>query len=210
MGLMLTLWLLLAQAPIEGVHVAQKMETATALEIEPDGRYRWFYSQGALDLTSEGSWIREGDRITLTSDPFSPPRFDFAGRREGKGATLGVEVATGRGDPIPAVDVLLRYRSGREVSSHTDAEGRLEATLPSGETLEAVTLSIAAFELRSEPFKLSAKAGEVLSFRFEPNDLGKQAFNRESVLVTKTGLLLKFRNEQLDYERQEGGLEEVP
>ena len=51
-----------------GRYVHQKLETASELRLTPDGRFAWAWSQGALDLQTEGRWRREGDRLLLTSE----------------------------------------------------------------------------------------------------------------------------------------------
>lgn len=210
MSLLLAWLLMLAPTAVEGVYVAQQGETATALELEQGGRYRWLYSQGALDLTSEGKWVAEGGAIILTSDPVTPPSFAFSGTSASGKAGLIVQVLTSSGEPIPAVEVVLRYRSGRENVGHTGPGGQHHFELPSGETIEHILLALPAFELRSQEFSLSPKAGETLSFQLEPNDVGKQPFAGERLAATGKGFKLSFRGQPLDYERQEGGLEEVP
>jgi hypothetical protein len=51
-----------------GRYLLQKMETASELRLTPDGRFAWAWSQGAIDLQTEGRWRREGDRLLLDSE----------------------------------------------------------------------------------------------------------------------------------------------
>jgi hypothetical protein len=211
MSVLMALFLMAAPTPVAGVYVAQQRETASALELEADGRYRWFYSQGALDLSSEGQWTREGDAVILTSDPVTPPSFVYAGSSATGQAGLLVRVLTAADHPIPAVDVVLRYRSGKDVAGSTDGDGQKRFDLPAGaDALQHIVLALPVFELRSQDFKVEPKPGETLTFRLEANDLGKQAFARERLKETKTGLAMSYRGAKLDYQRQEGEMEEVP
>jgi hypothetical protein len=202
--------LMAALSPVEGVYVAQARESATALELEPDGSYRWFYSHGALDLTSEGKWARDGDALVLTSDPVTPPSFSYSGAAPGGNRGVVVRVLTASGQPIPAVDVLLHFQSGKRDSGQTDGEGQRRIDLPAGESIQHIALALPAFELRSEDYRLSPKPGEILTFQLEPNDLGKQAFAGERLKTAGASLKLRFRGTDFDYQRQEGGIEEVP
>ncbi len=46
-------------------------EVGSELLLHPDGTYEWFLAYGAMDQQSEGHWLREGDAITLTSNPIN-------------------------------------------------------------------------------------------------------------------------------------------
>lgn len=215
MSLSLALLLMLAPvpvegAPIEGAYVAQTGKTATALELEPGGRYRWLYSQDALDLTSEGKWLLEGGAIVLASDPVTPPSFALLQTSASGEAGLVVQVLTSSGEPIPAVEVRLRSPTSGEHVGQTDANGQHRFALSENDLAEHVVLGLPAFELRSQEFRTAAKAGRRLVFQIEANDLGKQVFAGERLSPAGGGFRLSFRGRQLDYQRQEGGIEEVP
>ena len=44
------------------------METASALELFDDQRFRWFLSVGSLDVEVAGTWERQHDTVVLTAD----------------------------------------------------------------------------------------------------------------------------------------------
>ncbi|MBE2212020.1 MAG: hypothetical protein IAE66_10425, partial [Xanthomonadaceae bacterium] len=44
------------------------METASGIEFGKDGRFRWFYTVGGLDMYAEGEWKRMQDFIVLKAD----------------------------------------------------------------------------------------------------------------------------------------------
>ena len=57
-----------AERKLEGIYQLDMRETASALRLEAGGRFQWAFSQGALDVATEGRWRREGDKIILTSE----------------------------------------------------------------------------------------------------------------------------------------------
>src|SRR5688500_11569754 len=82
-----------AQDPLEGVYIVERMETASMLELAPEGRFRWALSYGALDLRSEGRWRRDVDSVVLdTEPPVSPPRFELIETVRDGTADLSVRV----------------------------------------------------------------------------------------------------------------------
>ncbi len=55
------------------------METGSELLLQPDGKFQWYLSVGALDLFAEGKWREKGGKILLTSeqrDKAPPPGFE--------------------------------------------------------------------------------------------------------------------------------------
>lgn len=44
------------------------METGSELRLQPDGRFDWFISYGAVDQRASGLWGRTGDVVTLMAD----------------------------------------------------------------------------------------------------------------------------------------------
>ena len=49
------------------------METGSELLLRPDDRFQWYFSYGALDLTAEGRWHRDGDAVWLDPDATDGP-----------------------------------------------------------------------------------------------------------------------------------------
>src|SRR4051812_23213168 len=66
-------------SPVEGLYQSQMMEVGSQLALARNGRFLWFFSTGALDLTAEGRWTRDADgTLLLNSDPpVTPPRFEL-------------------------------------------------------------------------------------------------------------------------------------
>ena len=57
-----------APDPVGRYLLQGKMETASELELRKDGRFRWLYSVGGLDMEAEGDWKRMQDFVVLKAD----------------------------------------------------------------------------------------------------------------------------------------------
>ena len=54
------------------------MEVAAALELQPNGRFRYGLSYGAMDEQAEGDWVADGSTVRLTSNPMpKEPSFEL-------------------------------------------------------------------------------------------------------------------------------------
>lgn len=184
----------------EGVYRLDMRETASALLIREGGRFEWYFSQGSLDLVAAGAWRREGERLVLTSDPgIRPPRFTLAGRSSGAGPGVLVRVTTAKGEAVEGVDVLVGGASGYTSGGEYRADVAQAAE---------VRLAIGAAGVRPQAFPLAVRAGDELSFTFEPNDLGVEDFRQVTAAITSTGLALRWAGQELAYERAAEAAEE--
>lgn len=53
-------------------------ETASAIRLSSDGKYKYFTMIGSLDEMDDGSWKLDGDRVMFTSNgPSNPPSLSF-------------------------------------------------------------------------------------------------------------------------------------
>jgi len=199
------------EAPVEGLYVADIMETATALEIQPGGRFRWMLSVGALDLEDEGLWTRSPDgSLLLNSDPpVVPPRFELVGTgRDDRGGAL-VKVADEEGRIPYYLDAEAEYADGsRSRADFQEGEHRFAAE--PGRAIVAVRLVSSAFDLVSDRYPVSPAAGNVLSFRFIPNQIGRVDFRDLPVRVERGALSFTWRGTDLRYARQEPEPPEPP
>ena len=59
--------LLLALADLTGFYASSQHEVAAAIELEADGKFDYSLEYGAVSEYAEGTWIREGGVIYLTS-----------------------------------------------------------------------------------------------------------------------------------------------
>lgn len=183
-----------------GTYQADMMETATALRLEEDGRYQWYFSQGALDLRSTGRWVRDGDRILLSSDPVREPKFRFLGAVKSPEPGIEVRVSGPGGAGVQGIDLIVEIDGGRRLEGTTDADGAGRFDAPAG-SARTVTLALPMFDLLSPPFAVGAAGGNVLRFELQPNDIGRERFDRAPLHVEKDGLELEWRGPKILYHR---------
>ena len=192
------------QVPVEGLYVGHIMETATALEIQPGGRFRWMLSVGALDLASDGLWTRgsDGSLLLNTDPPVVPPRVELVGTgRDARGGVL-VRIPGERGEPPYCLDVAAEYADGsRRIADFEQGEHRFPGG--KGPRIVAVRVVSEAFDLASERFPVSPEMGNVLTFRFIPNQLGRVDFRDLPVRVEPGALSFTWRGTDLRYVREE-------
>ncbi|SMF69432.1 hypothetical protein [Allosphingosinicella indica] len=194
-------WMIAATGP-EGLYLLSKPETASAIELRADGRFRWMFTQGALDLDAVGRWRADGDRIVLDSDPKPiPPRFEIEGRAPGESGIIAVRVVHTDGEPIDGVDVAIRYASGDPDIGYTNDGGVARFTPEAGRTPTGIAVTIGMFGLAPREFAEVPVAGEVITIRLHPNDLGTETFEALPVQRSGDALELEWRGETLRYAR---------
>jgi hypothetical protein len=192
-----------AQTSVAGRYEADMRETASVLVLEPDGAFRWELSVGALDMIGEGRWRQADGAILLTSDPpVAAPRFELV--RTERSTTPGIMVR-----------LAAETDAERQVADYLDAEAeysdgtRIRAHLEDGEqhfpgggarAVRSVRMSLPMFGVQSESFAVGP-GGNVLVFRFVPNDLGRADFRDQRVTVAGDRLSLPFMGDELRYIR---------
>lgn len=188
-----------ADAPIAGTYVARMAETASALRLGADGRYEWFFSQGALDLAGAGRWTRSGaDRLLLTSDPpVVPPRTVFVASGRDSEPGLLVSIVDAEGKPAGFLDVVAEHGQG-EPSHGFAQEGEHRFEPEAGRPVTAVRVGSQVYDFVSEAFAVPP-GDNVMRFRFEPNDVGKADFQAQEVMVAPRALSLVWRGLNLRY-----------
>lgn len=159
------------QDDLAGRYSGSAMEMAAALDLRPDGRFDYWLSYGALDETSSGRWRREGNRILLTSDPFTPPRIALAGRGSNAvGVEVRLEIPEGFSRQYFAA--VVTFASGERRPMHLSEEGLSFAVDPADPPV-SLQLILPIAMLESEVVQLDGAKGWRIDFRFEPNELGK-------------------------------------
>ena len=171
-----------ARSPYAGRYrVAAGPDIAGRLELEPDGRFRYVLSAGALDQHAEGSWTETGGDIRLTTDPKPvPPSFargPDARPEEGKDApTLHVRLADGR--DLAGIDFRLGLTGGTSMAGYTQAEGwSFEA--PGDQTIAWVELVEPIYGVVSPRFVIDPPAAGGLVFVLTPNDIAIADFRND-------------------------------
>jgi hypothetical protein len=196
-------------ADLAGTYNGSQMEVGTELRLEADGRFQYYLSYGALDEMAAGRWESVGDRIALTSDKVTAPRFELVGAQSGSGG-LEVTLDVPHGMPIELFEAAVRFADGNGMpASFEQARVRFKPTR--GNPPASVMLAFPIYEIVSEPFPVPAGTRS-MRFRFAPNDLGSVAFDHqvlprdgESLVLERYGRTLRFRKEAPDT----GGDEQV-
>lgn len=123
-------------------------ETAAALDLSADGRFRFGISFGGVDAMAEGKWALRNGKVALTTDAKPEPSFSWADDQQAE-ATRCMSGYDGPGDrPVVLVACVLTPElglvwSGVEVTGEfANGQQRSGATTRSGKL---------GFEARSEP-----------------------------------------------------------
>ena len=190
-------------APVEGLYASDTRETASSLVLDEDGRFWWGFTMGALDTFALGRWTRDPDgTILLNSDPpVTAPTFTLRNATRNDEADLIVRLACDSGQAYQFLDIEVEYADGERVRDHFPAlEYRL---VPEpGRRVAAVTLGSAPFDFRSERFPVTQDQANVLTFGFNPNDLGITDFRNQRVRLGSGELSLSWRGVDLHYVRE--------
>lgn len=200
--------LLIAAAPalagVEGVYRLEGVrEAASGLELTADGRFRYGLSYGALDEAGEGRWVRDGDRILLTTEPaWTPPAFEPVSAARSAEFPLRVQVTGPDGNRMSwPVDVILTYADGTETEGYTQPYGYIP-DLPEGTQVTAVKLGLAVFGFVSAPFPVDLARANDLTFRLVPNSLGQPPFTDQPLDIEGDDLVMLRGDARLTYRKQ--------
>jgi hypothetical protein len=198
-----------AAAQVEGRYVAQRMETASGIELLPDARFEFFFSYGAMDLGATGRWRREGDDIVLDTDPpVRPPRVELVETGHEAGEGFVVRVTDPSGQVPPYLDAEARFASGPPAYAQLDGEAYRFEPQP-GRRIVSVRVGSGAFQFWSEPFAVPEGAN-MMRFRFDPADLGRADFRGQRAHIEGDTLTLAMLGEPIRYRRltadEEAGL----
>ena len=181
-------------------------DTASELDLLPDGRFRFFLAAGALDLHAQGRWTSDGRTVVLNTEPRPTPATFTPGpvtRTEDSPIVVLVNGPNGRG--IAAIDLKMGFADGREFESYTQEYGwRYDQEGPPG-VPRWVELSLAMYGLPPQRFPLDAAAGNMFTFTLVPNDLGVQDFRDQALDVTPEGLVISTPAGTGTYAREPAG-----
>ena len=182
-----------AQTPpeIAGGYFTSQPEVASELMLKPDGRFQWYLSYGALDENATGRWTRQGDTVLLTTEPaVKPPVFSLDAAVPDPEKALKIRVAGPDGKPIGRVDIALIGAGGDAQTASTDENGTAVFAKPGTGRL-SVKLGIRVFGVASDAFPVDLTKGNLMLFRFEPNDLGRADFKAAPVRIEEGALVLE-------------------
>ena len=159
-----------ARSPYAGRYrIASGPDTSGGLDLQPDGRFRYERSEGALDEHADGTWTETAGDIRLTTDPKPvAPRFARGPDGGADAPTIHVQLADGR--DLAGVDFRLGLSTGSSLAGYTQAEGWRFAE-PSGRKIAWVELVEPIYGVVSPRFVIDPPATGALVFVLTPNDI---------------------------------------
>jgi hypothetical protein len=193
--------LLAPAAAVAGLYQAQQMEVGAALELKPNGHFRYQLDYGAVSEQAEGDWTFDGKTVRLTTrPPPHQPSFELVRDEPAPDGEIALTVEPpgfgAEGYRLRAIGT--DAASGEKGLVATDDQGRVEA---GGHKLSAVEPLVPVYGTPGGRFALSPGRGHRLLLRFHANDLGKAAFDAEPLALTPRGLVLNRYETQIRFIR---------
>ena len=192
-----------AAADFAGYYEGSQMEMAAGLELGADGRFQYGLAYGALNEEAEGVWVKDGNRILLTSDPVKAPEFRLTERLAESDGELNIALQPPSGLPVQLFDLIILFADGEHLDYSFRGE---EETFPFDASRRPVSVRLALpmFDILSPTIELPKVQGQSLRFVFEPNDLGKVGFASTPLIVDEGDLTLQRHDRQIRFRRAAG------
>lgn len=183
-----------------GTYDGGQMEIAAGLELRADGRFRYALSYGALDEEAAGTWTVSGSQVLLTSDPSVAPRFVLVSRSRSGDERLQIGLDVPEGLSRQYFEAIITSTNGQTERKQL-SDGGLSWRFTSASVPTSVRMLFPVFSIVSEPIRVDPNSGYSLRFRFEPNDLGKVAFQATPLKIANTELLLDRHGRTIRFKR---------
>ena len=177
-------------ASLVGHYDGHQTEMGAELILTADGRFHYGLVYGALDEEAAGTWALEGDHVLLTSDPGTPPRFVFLGQKPAPAGTMRLSLEAPQGMSLQYFDAVLTF-AHREPDGRQFTDDGVSMPIDAKDPPLTARLFLPMYQLKGEPVGIDPAKGYWLSFRFEPNDLGKADFRATPMALDKGDLLLE-------------------
>ena len=187
-------------ASLIGVYDGGQMEIAAGLELKANGRFQYGLSYGALDEEATGKWQASGDRVLLTSDPVTPPRYTVVSQQAGPASVLRIIIDFKDPYDQQQFSALITKSDGAVEDVQLGIDG-LSWPFAADAAPTSVRLLLDVFQIVSEPLPLAASSGFLIHYNFEPNDFGKVAFNATPLAVINGELVLERHGRTLKFHR---------
>lgn len=189
-----------APPPASGLYEAHQMEMGAAIELSPNGHFRYQLDYGAVSESGEGDWRNTGSAIILTSNPMpSPPAFELVRDDPAPLGQVFVRLENPEGFGTPLYFAAAVIGSDIMVRLSTDSDGRLEDA--DGAVITAIAPLIPGFGLTNSKFALSKDRGHRLLLRFHANNFGQAGFDHESLPIDNGDLLLNRYDTTIRFRR---------
>jgi hypothetical protein len=183
-----------------GTYDGGQMEIAAGLELRADGRFRYALSYGALDEEAAGTWTVSGSQVLLTSDRVVAPRFVLLSRGRSGDGVLQIGLDVPKGFSRQYFDAVITSTNGQIERRQLSDDG-LSLHFTSASVPTSVRMLLSVFSIISEPIQVDPSSGYSLRFRFEPNDLGKVAFQATPLNIVNAELLLDRHGRTIRFKR---------
>jgi hypothetical protein len=188
-------------ASLVGRYEGNQMEMAVGLELTADGRFQYGLSYGALDEEATGTWMTEGDHVTLTSDPVIPPRITLIDEKPAPPGQLSIDLDAPKGVTHQLFQSVVKSASGDVDGDQLRDDGPLVAPIDPKDPPVAIQLILPMYELAGPAVVVNAAKGYALRFRFEPNDIGKADFRATRLTIDQGDLLLDRHGRAIRFRR---------
>lgn len=185
---------------LAGTYDGRQMEMAAALELTPDGRFRYALSYGALDEEAAGRWAVSGNRVLLTGDPVRAPRVALVAQGRGADGLLRLDLDVPKGVSRQFFDAEITKADGSVERRQLSDEG-LAFPFAATDRPAGVRLVLQMYHVASEPVRLDPTLGYAVRFRFEPNDIGKADFRGTALRIIGTDLVLDRHGRTIRFKR---------
>lgn len=176
-------------ASLAGEYDGSQMEMAAELVLQPDGRFEYGLSYGALDEVSSGRWIASADAVMLSSDPVTPPAYSFEDKGAEHPGTVTAKLEAQQGLNPQYFSFVLTGDGIAPIEADVGPDGEAVLAYDPASPPNAIRVLLPIYELVSQPFPLDlAKDGRRVVVRFTPNDLGRVMFEDALLPITEDGL----------------------
>ena len=183
-----------------GAYDGGQMEIAAGLELKADRHFRYALSYGALDEEAAGTWTVNGDQVLLTSDPVVAPRFVLVSHSRSADGLLQVGLDVPNALSRQYFDAVITNTNGETQRKQLGDDG-LSSPFTSANIPTSIRMPLPVFKIIGEPVKLDRSSGYSVRFRFEPNDLGKVAFQATPLKIVNGELLLDRHGRTIRFKR---------
>lgn len=190
-------------ADLPGLYLTDQMEMAGALELQPNGHFRYQFDYGAASEVAEGDWSTDGASVSLTSNPMpKEPAFSLVRDDPAPAGELYVAVEDSRfGTWTPLSVVITADGIPEPFGLYAEDDGRV--TVPEGHRATSVKMLLPVYETGGDAVRLSADRGHRLLFRIEPNDMGKAPFHGERLGIRGSALVMHRYDAEIIFHRSE-------